>query len=317
MNVKFWFGYFFLILNFYSAAQDSIPAGEHVVPAIHKNVKARQTFVAIGSATIYTSSFLALNSAWYKDYPRSSFHTFNDSREWLQIDKVGHAWTAYTTGRLTSAIWKWAGKQEGAATLLGTGTSLGYMLAIEYLDGRSSEWGWSWADVAADVAGAGLYAGQQLVWHSQPLQLKFSSHYQRYPSHDLRTRANDLFGKSLPERLLKDYNAQAYWLSANINSLLTSKFFPAWLNISVGYGAQGLYGGYTNIAYNEQGLVNFNRSDVARRRQFYLAPDVDLTKIRTKSKALKTVLTALNAIKFPAPALELSSGKLRVRAIVF
>src|ERR1700730_15941568 len=33
---------------------------------------------------------------WYRKHPRSHFHFFNDNQEWLQVDKWGHATTAYT-----------------------------------------------------------------------------------------------------------------------------------------------------------------------------------------------------------------------------
>ena len=130
----------------------------------------------IGGVTVagYGGSFLFLSQAWYKDYPRTSFHTFNDDGEWLQMDKIGHAWTAYHTSRVTSNLWQWAGVSKNKAVLLGSGSGLLYLLSIEYLDGRSSQWGWSWGDVGADVFGAILYATQEWGWREQRIGLKFS-----------------------------------------------------------------------------------------------------------------------------------------------
>lgn len=278
--------------------------------------KGRKWMVGIGTVAVYGSSFIYLNEAWYKGYPRSSFHAFNDAGEWMQMDKIGHAWTAYTTGRITYGLWRWAGMDQKNALLLGPGTSLLYLLSIEYLDGRSAEWGWSWADVAADFAGSILFVSQELGWKQQKIQLKFSSHKQNYPS-PLSERVSDLFGNGFNERMLKDYNAQTYWLSFNINSFLKSKGFPNWLNISIGYGANGMLGGYENIAYDKNGDVIFDRRDITRYRQWYLAPDIDLTKIKTNSKFLRTVFFALNSLKFPAPALEFSNNKIKVHALAF
>jgi hypothetical protein len=101
---------------------------------------------------------------------------------------------------------------------------------------------------------------------------------------------DNLFGSTLPELLLKDYNAQTYWLSFNLHSFLPQSKLPKWLNVSVGYGAQGLLGGYENVAYDNNGNVVFDRRDIPRYRQWYLAPDVDLTKIKTKSKFIRTSL---------------------------
>ena len=234
------------------------------------------------------------------------------------MDKAGHAWTAYQTSRLTTSFWQWAGVKNEKALLYGTGSSLLYLLSIEYLDGHSSEWGWSWGDAGADVFGAALYASQALGWKEQRIAVKFSSHYKIYKEEDLKVRADNLFGKSFQSRLLKDYNAQTYWLSANLKSFFPSSALPPWLNVSIGYGADGMFGGFDNRGYNKTtGQLIFDRRDIKRYRQFYLAPDVDFTKIKTKSKLLKATFSALNVLKFPAPSLEFAKGKLRLKAIAF
>jgi uncharacterized protein YfiM (DUF2279 family) len=261
----------------------------------------------------YGGSFVWLNEAWYKNYPRSPFHTFNDGAEWLQVDKVGHAWTAYNTSRITTAMWRWAGMDHQKSVVVGTGISLAYMLSIEYLDGRSAQWGWSWPDAAADFLGAGLFAGQEFGWREQRVLLKFSSRPVTYHPNSLEQRANQLFGTSLPERILKDYNAQKYWLSFNLRSLFGIKG-PKWLNLAIGYGAEGMFGGYENIARDKTGMIIFDRRDIKRYRQWYLAPDIDLSRIKTKSRFLHTVLSTFN-IKVPAPTLEFSNGKVRFKPL--
>jgi len=331
--------YIFLLLSFYALSQEANGqlknrAPEHYksgaeygiehVKALSSNTydsaayryKARKWMVGVGTAVVYGSSFIYLNEAWYKGYPRSSFHAYNDAGEWMQMDKIGHAWTAYTTGRITYGLWRWAGMDQKDALLLGPGTGLLYLLSIEYLDGLSAEWGWSWADVAADFAGSILFTAQELGWKQQRIQLKFSSHKQNYESL-LTERVNDLFGTGFNERMLKDYNAQTYWLSFNINSFLKSKSFPNWLNVSIGYGANGMLGGYENIAYDKNGDVIFDRRDIPRYRQWYFAPDIDLTKIKTNSKLLRTVFFTLNSFKFPLPAIEFSNYKVKVHGLAF
>jgi len=272
-----------------------------------------------GALTVggYGGSFILLNEAWYKDHPRAAFHTFNDGGEWMQMDKIGHAWSAYHTGRATTAMWQWAGMKEPQAILLGTGSSLLYMLSIEYLDGRSAEWGWSWPDVGSNFFGATLFAAQQLAWHEQKIQLKFSAHRAAYTEPLLQQRADQLFGSSLPERLLKDYNAQTYWLSFNLSALLKHKSLPPWLNIAVGHGAEGMYGGYENRAYNKDGELVFDRRDIPRQRQWYLSPDIDFTRIKTKSAFLRTAFSVINVLKLPAPALELRGGALHFHVLHF
>ena len=117
--------------------------------------------------------------------------------------------------------------------------------------------------------------------------------------------------------MLKDYNAQTYWLSANIKSFFPNSKWPSWLNIAVGYGADGMFGGFENKWTDESGN-EVTRYDIPRVRQFYLAPDVDFTKIKTRSKFLRTTFELLNSFKFPAPTIMIDSkGKFKAYAIYF
>ena len=306
------------IYTYRMASADTIKA---TIPdtGIKKNIpnyKKRQWLVGAGSVAIYGGALLALNQAWYADYPRSSFHTFNDNREWQQVDKVGHAWSAYQLTRTSYATWRWAGKSEKKAVLLSSLTGPGFLTVIETLDAFSEEWGWSWGDMGANVFGGGLFAAQQLAWHEQRIDFKFSFHRVNYTEPDLLARANNLYGKSFLERMLKDYNGQTYWLSANLHAFFPKSRIPAWLNVAVGYGATGMYGGEQNAWIDANNNV-FTRFDIPRRREFYLAPDIKFSKIKTKSKALKTLFFVLDGFKFPSPALVLSKGRLKVHGFYF
>lgn len=303
---------FVVFLSVAVRAQDSI-----FVQRTMPDYKSRQWIVGGLTTASYGGSFLFLSQAWYRDYPQRTFHTFNDNGEWLQTDKVGHAWTAYHTSRLTNDMWRWAGVSTDKALLLGTGSSMLYMLSIEYLDGRSVEWGWSWGDVGANFFGAALYASQELLWKKQKIGFKFSSHNKNYNQPDLAQRADKLFGSSFQGRLLKDYNAQTYWLSGNVKDFLSQSKLPDWFNIAIGYGADGMFGGFENIARDKIGNLTFDRRDIRRYRQWYLAPDVDFTRIKTKSRLLKSLFSALNLLKFPAPALEFSNGSFKLKAVVY
>jgi hypothetical protein len=312
--VKKWIFPCLLLLSFSGFSQDTARAvADGWRQPDSASSRSWQRRVSVTAGLIYTGWFVMLNETWYKDYPRSSFHFFNDIGEWQQVDKVGHAWTVYTASRIGYGMWRRAGASNRKATWNSTLSATAYLLAIEYLDGRSAEWGFSWGDAGADVFGAALFGAQQLIGNDQRVQLKFSSHPISYPA-DLKPRTRSLFGASLLERTLKDYNAQAYWLST---SLPKSWRLPRWLQVSVGYGAGGMLGGYGNTAYDSEGHLVFDRPDIKRYRQWYIAPDIDLTRIRTKSAFLRTVFFTLNSIKFPAPALELSNGRLRGHLLYF
>ena len=73
---------------------------------------------------------------------------------------------------------------------------------------------------------------------------------------------------ALPERILKDYNAQTYWVSANLPSFFKETNFPLWLNIAIGYGAEGMFGAVNNTWTDVNG-VELDRSEIKRYRQFY------------------------------------------------
>lgn len=279
--------------------------------------KKRQWLIGGINVLGYGGSLVVLNSTWYKDYPRTSFHTFDDSREWLQVDKVGHAWTAYNTSRGSTAMWQWAGMPHKKSVWIGGLSGAAYLTAIEFLDAHSAKWGWSWSDIGANIFGSGLFMTQELLWKEQRIQYKFSFHSKRYGEPQLEQRADELFGKSWYERMLKDYNAQTYWLSASIRSFFPKSNWPVWLNVAVGYGADGMFGGFENKWTTSTGS-DITRYDIPRKRQFYIAPDIDFTKIKTNSPFLRTVFSFLNAFKCPAPALMLDSkGKFRAYALYF
>ena len=297
-----------------SLQRDLIAGGFYSTPLVPKQ---RKWLIAGINFVAYGGSLIILNNTWYKNYPHTSFHVFNDSREWLQVDKVGHTWTAYNTGRASTAMWKWSGLSDNTAALIGGLSGTAYLTVIELLDAHSSKWGWSWADMGANLLGSGIFLSQQLAWNEQRVQFKFSFHHKNYGDPQLEQRADDLFGKTWYERMLKDYNAQTYWLSANLKSFFKQSNLPAWLNISVGYGADGMFGGFENQWTDKLGN-NILRNDISRKRQFYLAPDIDFTKIKTNSKFLRTIFSGLNAFKCPAPALMIDSkGKLKAYAFYF
>ena len=102
------------------------------------------------------------------------------------------------------------------------------------------------------------------------------------------------------EESLKDYNGQTYWLSANLHSFFKESNLPPWLNLALGYGADGMLTG------TSEDLNNFF-PDQDRIRQFYLSFDVDFTRINTNSNLLKTVFSVLNVVKIPFPTLEFNS----------
>lgn len=279
--------------------------------------KRRVKLVTAANVVAYGGLTAALYAAWYSNYPRSGFHTISDLEEWQQVDKVGHVYSAYTAGRVCMEMWRWTGIDRKKRIWIGGLSGVAYEMIIETLDGFSSQWGWSWGDVGANIVGSGMLISQELAWNEQKIQMKFSAHRKSYHDAMLNTRSRELFGNSLPERILKDYNGQTYWLSTGIKNLLPGSRVPGWLQVSIGTGAEGMFGAGDNVKLDENNQVVFDRRDIKRYRQWYLAPDIDLSKIKTRKKGIKMALRLLNAFKFPAPALEYGNGKFRWHWILF
>lgn len=291
----------FLFYGLIAHAQDSI------------NYKQRKAIVIGGNAVAYTATMTGLYALWYKDYPSSGFHFFNDNKEWNQMDKVGHAYSCYYEGLVGIQMMKWAGYNHKLSSWIGG--SYGFLIqsTVEVFDGFSDGWGASTGDMLANAAGTALVVGQSLAWDEQRMILKYSFSPTDYA--DIRP---GLLGSNRIEQILKDYNGQTYWLSVNPRSFAKDSKWPAWLNVAVGYGIDGFVGGDDNIFENADGSINTIYENTPRIRQWYLSPDIDLSKIPTDNKALKITFTILNSLKFPLPTLEYNSQeKLKLHAIKF
>lgn len=243
----------------------------------------------------------ALYGLWYADHESTSFQFFDDSDEWLGMDKTGHAITAYQVSRYGNDILKWTGLSKDKSMWWSSGISLLFLTNVEVFDGFSKGWGFSWPDFGSNLAGAGLFLGQQQLWDEQWVMLKIS-----YSESDLAQLRPAILGANSIERMLKDYNGQTAWLSISVGSFLETTFLPKWLCFSLGYGGQNMLGGSANPNFNEGGIA---LPTLDRYRQYYFSLDIDLSRIKTNSKALNTFLSAFSVLKFPAPALEFSQGK--------
>jgi Predicted periplasmic lipoprotein (DUF2279) len=252
--------------------------------------------VIITETALTASTLVALHTLWYKNYPQSNFHFINDNNEWLQMDKMGHVFASYQIGSASVKALKWAGVSEKKQLIYGSTLGFTFLTVVEIFDGYSSQWGASSGDLIANTLGTGLYLSQALLWKEQRIVPKFSFHTNRYAA----LRPNVL-GSNFSEQILKDYNGQTYWLSVNLKSFIKKSNIPDWLNLAIGYGGEGMITGTINSENN------FLLPNEARRRQFYVSLDLDLTRIKTKSATLKTLFNIINVLKIPAPTLEINS----------
>lgn len=259
--------------------------------------KPRRNIAVISEVSLASMALIGLNQLWYANYEKSKLHSINDNNEWLQMDKLGHVYSSYQLGRIGAEALNWSGVSQKDQLIYGATLGFGFLTTVEVFDGFSKEWGFSWGDVMANAAGTGLYIGQELLWKEQRISLKFSFHQTSYAM-----QRPDKLGKSFQEQVLKDYNGQTYWLSANLHGFFKDSSIPKWLNLAFGYGAEGMLTGRKDI--DNQLLTNNKRY-----RQFYISFDVNLNNIETNSHFLRTIFSVINSIKVPFPSLEFSRNK--------
>jgi len=282
---------FLAFFNFLFSQQDSL------------NKKRLRTAVITGSVS-YVAIMTGLNSIWWDGQAATKFYTFNDNDSWLQMDKVGHALTGYYVGLVGYESLRWAGVKKKKALIYGGTLGSVFLSSVEVLDGFSARYGTSWGDVIANSAGTGMFLAQEIAWDEQRILLKYSYHKTKYIP-----LSKGRLGENFIENTIIDYNGQTYWMSANVSSFLRKDTqFPKWLNIAGGYGADGLLGPVDNPPE-----YSFDRH-----RQYYISLDIDLTRVKTKSKFVNTIFTAFGFIKFPMPTIEFNEGgKVKFYAVYF
>jgi uncharacterized protein YfiM (DUF2279 family) len=250
------------------------------------------------TAASYTAGILYLSEVWYKDHERVPMHFYNDNAGWMQMDKVAHAYIAYHQSRAGYQMMKWSGVNENTSIFFGGSLGFIFQLPIEVFDGLYEGYGFSWGDVYANSAGSLLFMLQQKFAKEQPIKLKFSYFPTTYSKINPR-----VLGDNALESLFTDYNAQTYWLSVNLNKIIPYQRIPDWLSLAIGYSGGGMLSEFENPLW-----IKGERAPVINRyRQFFLSPDIDYAKFKSRNNFINGVFEALNLTKFPAPAIEYST----------
>src|SRR6185312_1791768 len=274
------------------------------LPASENFNRSRFNTVIISEAAVGTIVTIGLQYLWYKKYPKSRFHFFDDNDEWLQMDKMGHATTAYNISAIQYNLMRWSGVNRGTSEWIGGATGLAYLMLIEIMDGFSAQWGFSKGDMAADIFGSAFFTAQQALWKEQKIQMRFSFHesiFAKYNPGEL--------GANFPQRLIKDYNAQSYWFSFNIHSFLNKgNNFPRWINADFGYGADGM----TGAVANPKEVHGKSIPTSERNRKFFFGMDGAFTKPGTIPFP-----SWINIFRIPTPAIELKEHKIKFRPFYF
>ncbi len=288
----------------------NLSAQEVESPADSSKVEKSTLYKALAfTGAYYPTSIIVMNNTWYKGKERVPFHFYNDNAGYLQVDKFGHMFGGYVYSYIGYFGLLKLGATRKEALIFGS--SLGFVLQfpIEIMDGLHGGYGFSWGDIAANTMGSVLVFGQELLFKEQVVKYKFS-----YWESEYSKNSKGYYGETTMNRLLKDYNGHTYWFSMPLNKFTFKQALPPWLNIAVGYSANGMYGEFENItSYN--GVVI---PETERYRQYLFSLDIDWTRIKTDSKFLQILFKGLTFVKLPFPTLEYNSkGQLKGYWIYF
>lgn len=274
----------------------SLAAQEMEVKADSSKIKKSTLYKAVAFTGInYAASIYILNNTWYKDKDKVPFHFYNDNQGYLQVDKFGHMFGSYVYSYIGYHGLRKLGATRNEALLFGSTLGFVLQLPIEIMDGTHEGYGFSWGDVAANTMGSALVFGQELILKEQLVKYKFS-----YWESPYSRNSNGYYGDTAMDRLFNDYNGHTYWFSMPINKLAFRRRLPSWLNIAVGYGANGMYGEFKNVSSYHGVAI----PETERYRQYLLSLDIDWPEIKTNSKFLTFLLKGMTFIKLPFPALE-------------
>lgn len=280
-----------LFFSFCNISEAQLKQEQGLLNASETFNRPRFNFVVITEAAVAAIAGIGLKYLWYKNFPKSKFHFFNDNGEWMNMDKVGHATSVYNISAGQYNAMRWCGVNKNSATLIGGLTGLAYLTIVEISDGFSAEWGFSKGDMAANIIGSSIFMGQQYAWGEQRIQMRFTYHKTIYSQLNPKE-----LGRNYWQNLLKDYNGQTYWLSFNISSFLKKpNNFPRWMNADIGYGAEGMIGAFKNPKEIDGTPI----PEFVRQRKLFFGIDGAITKKNTIPYP-----TFLNVIRMPSPVLE-------------
>jgi hypothetical protein len=248
----------------------------------------------IGS--IYVASIIGLHihqrNAWWSGQ-RGNFHFEEDWISALQVDKCGHSYGGYLMAYYTEQSLMASGVNWDDAYLYGAIGGALYQTYVESEDGFSKAWGFSPTDFYFDVIGPIYFLAQHYV----PALQNITPKWQYVPTQwSGRPQINR------PSTPIDDYNASTFWYSIKVYNFLPDdckKYWPKWLNIAIGYGADA------DVVSTDPNIP----PDELNNRRYTIGLDYDLVDLLPDGGWFWNWLRQdLNFIKFPSPAVEFSKS---------
>jgi hypothetical protein len=265
-----------------SAQSDSTSVEDSARPVMADTSGVNGVRLAIVGGTVaaaVTAVHVYQSNAWWKS-GRAPFHVQEDLTYAHNVDKIGHFYGANLLTFMLSRGLQWADVREAQSLLWGAVGSSLFQTYIEVEDGFSSYWGFDRVDFAANILGAWYPVMQHWVPPLKNVNMRFS--------YIPKTEGREGAIPGQTHNLFDDYEGQTLWLTFTMKNLLpgaAGEWWPGFLCISVGVAVR-------------------NNLSPDRYLAWYLAPDLDMTKIIPPDTwFLKTLGEFLNFIHFPLPAI--------------
>ncbi len=290
-----------------------IGAGEERPPALALPPDSARAFhegrfyAGLGIAGgLNAAGIVALSRLWYTG-DRVPFHWFSDSAPlayarphppWLddwytdvQMDKVGHLVATWHLTKIAGAYARWAGLSDRQAGAAGALTAAAFQAQIEFFDGFDPAYGASRMDLAANVAGA-VVGGLQVAYPHQTDW--FAAKWSYHPSRNYKPHLTPAPPLTYVGNGLKDYEGASFWLVVRPDRLGAPAWWPRWLAVSAGYGADGLTGKAPACC----------AANPEERREVYLSLDLDVLRAERHRlpRRLRPVADVLGFVRIPMPA---------------
>jgi len=262
-------------------AQDSVSVNEGFIQT--DSLSAKKVIASGVVGGLLVGSLVSSYFDWWKG-SNEPFHivhegVFNDYS--LGVDKLGHMYTSYFYFHTFRNIMLWGGYGRSAALWWSAGTTAFFAVSIEIGDGLSP-FGFSFEDLAFNMAGLGY----GILQTEFPFLRNFALKWSYVP----RT------GYRWPPHFTDNYDWHTYWLAVNVHNLLPEawrKYWPAFLNVAVGYGVDD---------YAANGKV-------VRTREVAVGLDFNLEAFQIDNQEILLLQKIVNMIHLPAPAVKFTGEK--------
>ncbi len=256
-------------------------------PVDSSRIKPMRLALTCGTlGALFTGAHLYQKKAWWQ----SGHEPFRFQNDWQyadNVDKLGHAFAAYTEARLARHVLEWCGLSEEKSDFYAPLSAFLYQTYVEIEDGFNRTYGFSPGDEIANLAGATLACAQTAYPPMRSISLKFSYYPSKIYLDALQHNGSRVF--------IDDYDGTIFWIAVDPHGLLPAQYtgpLPEWLGIAFGSAIHHL--------------------DTLRiERSYYLTLDYQLTKSPTESAFLRALLGTLDMFHLPAPGIAVEGGKLK------